>query len=476
MANRKVYRIHPGVGIARMGSSPDAYFLGPEAPTLSFVPKPDGSYRDVEERLKRQAQRFRIYELTFADGATTPASVREITAADGEIEWTVHLVNAKAFEHDEAQRTPIDPGPVALAPAESHREVEGAIWGATVRLATLRRDTEGRLLVLGSFGKAGNRDGASLGGLRNPKWWDDVSDGPVSARLRLHGGGEVTVEPAWGVTGVPAYAAPLENLVTVHDLAFDVAVRRGQIPRPRTSFQRNVYPILRRVVDLRWASSLATRGHGPGADADFFDGALLTSLSSSGSGERPDREWVWRNLKRNGGRMPLLQGLDLTDTQYELLDAWQRGDFDEDWSGPPQYPDFEDLAEVDRPAALDEAALGAMVGGSFVPGIEVCSNAGADATWGEPFRVEPSVAPGHLTRELAVPWQRDYVVCGSGWWPGGRPNRVTADGTRFYPWYGGNTRELFDDWPKLGFLKRVERPGGTFVLEDERVLPSGSTG
>src|SRR4051794_30723091 len=96
------YRIHPGIGIARVGDSPTAFFVGPEAPGVpASLLEPNGpahqkgSYKDSQQRIKRQAARFRIYEFTRnAAGVTT--RVREITSADADIEWEVHLVNRKS--------------------------------------------------------------------------------------------------------------------------------------------------------------------------------------------------------------------------------------------------------------------------------------------------------------------------------------------------------------------------------------------
>jgi hypothetical protein len=96
------YRIHPALGIARVGDSPDEYFVGPEAPGVppSLNPPdaphdPNAGYKDDQGRIKRQGARFRIYEYTLDDmGVTT--QVREITAADAQIEWEVYLANRKA--------------------------------------------------------------------------------------------------------------------------------------------------------------------------------------------------------------------------------------------------------------------------------------------------------------------------------------------------------------------------------------------
>ncbi|HEX4422842.1 MAG TPA: LodA/GoxA family CTQ-dependent oxidase, partial [Kofleriaceae bacterium] len=52
-------KIYPGIGIGRLGNSPDDYFVGPEAPGI--VPSPAGGFKDARGRVKRQAARFRIY-------------------------------------------------------------------------------------------------------------------------------------------------------------------------------------------------------------------------------------------------------------------------------------------------------------------------------------------------------------------------------------------------------------------------------
>ena len=46
--------IHPGIGIARVGNSPDAYFIGPET---NVAPVPDDGYKDAAGAIKRQAAR-----------------------------------------------------------------------------------------------------------------------------------------------------------------------------------------------------------------------------------------------------------------------------------------------------------------------------------------------------------------------------------------------------------------------------------
>lgn len=52
------YKIHPAVGITRVGNSPDDFFIGPEL--LGQDVTPQGGLKDNQCRLKRQAARFRI--------------------------------------------------------------------------------------------------------------------------------------------------------------------------------------------------------------------------------------------------------------------------------------------------------------------------------------------------------------------------------------------------------------------------------
>ncbi|MFW2543880.1 LodA/GoxA family CTQ-dependent oxidase [Primorskyibacter sp. 2E107] len=98
-------RVFPGIGMARLGDS-DAYFIGPEAP--GQIPDPGappdgppgpgpegGTYRDSQMRLKRQAQRYRIYGYDESG-----AVVAELTADQcKDIQWRVHVRNMKAANY-----------------------------------------------------------------------------------------------------------------------------------------------------------------------------------------------------------------------------------------------------------------------------------------------------------------------------------------------------------------------------------------
>src|ERR1700682_2109613 len=90
MPNQQKGRIFPPIGFARIRNRP-GWYLGPELPFPAPPPAPpNNKYKDDQCRIKRQAQRFRLWGY-FDDG-----SDRELTAADGGVQWTVHLANAKA--------------------------------------------------------------------------------------------------------------------------------------------------------------------------------------------------------------------------------------------------------------------------------------------------------------------------------------------------------------------------------------------
>jgi len=114
-------RIHPAIGFARVGNSPD-YYLQPE--TVAAMPQPgqvvtgglpikqgteqthitSNDVRDKEKRLKRQAARFKIYQYTASSETTYPATPGEEVVIGSKVDgkkvkdiiWTVHLANKKA--------------------------------------------------------------------------------------------------------------------------------------------------------------------------------------------------------------------------------------------------------------------------------------------------------------------------------------------------------------------------------------------
>ena len=223
--------IYPSIGIARVGNSPEEYFVGPEVPDP--VPLPPGSYRDAAHRLKRQAARFRIYGVN-AKGKI----VRELTggASDVEIAWTVQPANTKAAwygfqlaldipEAASAPQTTLRNAAIAnragLAITPSAKTVtganaapakfdDGAFIGTPVYLGEIFTDEAGRLLVLGGHGKSASCDGGrAITFANNEGWHDDVADGPVTAEVRMNGA-PLEVIPAWVIVA-PRTTVPSAN-------------------------------------------------------------------------------------------------------------------------------------------------------------------------------------------------------------------------------------------------------------------------
>ena len=120
----KSIRIHPGIGLARLGNS-DEFYIGPEAPGRVVDPggrggpgPEGGTYRDSSARLKRQAQRYRVYAYDANDQV-----IAELTSDAGLVKslcWRVHVRNMKAasyafqgaylFDPDALRNPAIQPG------------------------------------------------------------------------------------------------------------------------------------------------------------------------------------------------------------------------------------------------------------------------------------------------------------------------------------------------------------------------------
>ncbi|WP_051966410.1 LodA/GoxA family CTQ-dependent oxidase [Kitasatospora mediocidica] len=62
--------IHHAIGVARVGNSPEEYYLGPEVPDPH--PAAPGFYKDASGAIKREAARFRLYGDGMAIPPRTP--------------------------------------------------------------------------------------------------------------------------------------------------------------------------------------------------------------------------------------------------------------------------------------------------------------------------------------------------------------------------------------------------------------------
>jgi hypothetical protein len=508
------YRIHPAIGIARVGDSPDDFFIGPEAPGVPpTLTKPDGSsaqpgkYKDQRQRIKRQGARFRIYAYT-EDAAGTVTKVQEITSAEAQIEWEVHLANHKAAapKFDGTGRRNggkpesdliIDPGPQRISGAnQAMKKVSGTFMKSMgMDLGDLLTEASGRLIVLGGHGKSQSLPQSQLTNFAdNDGWCDDVTDGPVRATIRLNGSAApIAADPAWVIVAPPDFAPPIENVVTLYDTVYNMMARFD--PRlavsdaTKVSFTKDIYPILRRVSHLHWVSRVAARRHGEGMRLHFI--SRVHELSSNQPQDAEGRDEIFRALRTpqgGGGNMPKLPeqavrnapGAALTEVQYKRIELWAKGRFDADWPGAEPVPTpLDELPEQDRPQALDRAALEACVGGPFFPGIEVSRVMLDETTYDpqRPFRINANLPPGTLTATMAVPWQADFHLCsietGADWWPGQRPNQVRRGQARHAEWVPADWETfigMVEKWSQLGFVVAKTVANKVEYVEDERFL------
>lgn len=517
------FEIVPAIGIARVGNAPRDFYIGPERagglperPDDQSRPFGAGDFRDAEGRMKRQAARFRIVRH---EPGKRPEEITLDHADVAEIRWSVHLANKKAAWHcfqrlrgqtgygpnhpfrnpktagaRERQKLIIDPGPRSITGRHAGTPVPVEFSRSTIppdypsgnfppantyphsinTLGALRTDGQGRLLVLGGFGRSGTLDDPPklADYANNDGWWDDTSDGYVRAELVLKSGETVVAKAAWVIVAPPAYAPQIGNLVTLYDTMFDTAVRhlgfrpdiyangfwRQGADGYRPNFEAEVKPILERAAAYSWVSPIPRGPH-------KFDYAKLADPGPSGSDERkfflaimrgPGEQNVFESHVPGVSMMPLLIGddaigaeeeagallttsryLSLTDTQYFFLQQWAAGFFD---TSP--------AAEPGEAMAITKGVLENCVGGAFSPGIETGWIARDPAIFAEPFRIRQrpvpvdglspggdaaaGMEPGDVTGRMAIPWQADFNECAAQkilgremwWWPAQRPVTV----------------------------------------------------
>lgn len=210
------YRIHPGIGIARLGNSPDEFCISPEVPAGlplacdadgNVLTSPDGKteltvtrFKDEEGRIKRQAARFQVYVYDDESPEGRPLKIGDPVSGGGnhgtlvDIQWQVYVANKKASwfefqqlsgEHgyapDHPRRNPqvtapearqqliIDPGPRTVSrKGQRTARFDRDGWDVYApsfppplaphsidTLGEIKTDDAGRLLVLGGHGHSG---------------------------------------------------------------------------------------------------------------------------------------------------------------------------------------------------------------------------------------------------------------------------------------------------------------------------------
>jgi L-lysine epsilon oxidase-like protein len=483
-----IIKIFPPIGIARLGNSPNEFFVGPQIPG-DHTPPP-GGYRDSLFRIKRQAACFHLF------GYEGEVLKRELTLADADINWTVELANTKAdwkefggIEQPDLPRRNagvadrdslrITPGPRILnGPNQMATFDTGTFLGQPVPLGEIRTDADGRLLVLGGFGNSATLTtppSPITNFANNDGWHDDISDGPVKAIVRLKGENtSIQASSAWVICSPPKFAPPIEHVITLYDTLLQTAVdRRGFVlPTSSLSFTKDIYPLLARAMNVKWVNKQAGAMHahihevlplpnstGPvGSSGDrqaIFNRLRDPSTSPHDHVFRHDMPKIWSDVYDTDNKISQA----LTKAQYRILQQWKDWiDVVNDWVGPP-------LLETQiTPDGLTRAALESCVGGAFYPGIETSFMIRDNYPFIEPFRLDAAqLEPGDLTKQMAVPWQTDFFDCRYEdpllWWPAQRPDDVFLSDGSNVGWARGIStwNDMVQNWHKLGFV--IQQPG-----------------
>lgn len=524
MANGN-FMVFPAIGVARAGNSATDFYLAPEEPGALPL-RVDGrqftssDFRDEQKQLRRQAARFVVYHADTAEEPIKPGDTIGEKIVD-RIEWTVHLANKKAAwyefrtnigEHgypsghplrnsdvqqeDERKALIIDPGPrTVISAAGSVDEASFSRDGGGTfppptkpreidTLGELRTDSGGALLVLGGHGDSGSKHQTPqiTHYANNDGWWDDTSDGPVSATIVFTNGTTEAAEQSWAIVGPPAYAPQIINLVTLYDTMFDVAVRHGELrpamyrdarwqPDYTPDFASEIKPILDRASLYPWVVAIPPKVHtfdfprlgDPDPQYNDLRQYFLEVLRA------PTEQNTLESPKTGYRMMPYLAGddslgssqqsskyLKLTDTQYFLLSQWAEGKFTLD--GP-----LNNTSEIENHPGhkLTWATLENCVGGAFSPGIEMTWLCRNPDIYSQPFRIKVSpdlpttagelhlwpdptegLEPGDVTKYMALPWQADFNECSVQpiddhfvwWWPAQRPIFVYAKHIKDNEW------------------------------------------
>ena len=71
-----------------------------------------------------------------------------------------------------------------------------------------------------------------------------------------------------------------------------------------------------------------------------------------------------------------------------------------------------------------------------------------------------------LTKDLAIPWFKDFISCDETYWPTSRPQIVYQEQGFAYQWLHGGLHDTPTYWRNVGFIRR----SGSLFVEQERLL------
>lgn len=442
-------RIHPGIGIARLGNSSSDYYIGPEV--LKPAPTAFGATRDPGGCIKRQAARFRIYG--YDKYGNVVAEVQQ--SSNSSVQWSVHLANKKAawYQFNAAMDIPatvtltvplrnaklsgdarsslvIDAGKTTIMGINMNDDsyvMSGNFQGTPVTLGELRTDAVGRLLVLGGLGISASPSNQPVFRPSDPDsfnnadgWYDDIADGPVFAKVRI-GDTDYDADPAWVASAPPNYAPDLVGWRTMDDLLRNIYMQAGMLAVPQqVSFNDHVRPILERLSELQWVNKGFLSMFGAGAPLNFNDVELMKKLShvppdtsvypdpyvelrrtvynsfrpaNTISVEQVAWPWIYGDAYGYTNPNPNIEPSPATYLQlpplYDyILTNWVNGLFINDYRWDQKPPENINEVELQRqPETLDRAAMHFCLADAFHPGAELTWPMRNASMYRAPYRI-----------------------------------------------------------------------------------------
>lgn len=470
------FKIFPSIGIARLGGSPNSFYIAPETPdSLGTEMDAGGTEHELEQfkdggLIKRRGARFRVYEWDNLANNYAPVDMTKVT-----VTWSVHLANKKAAVVRPA--TPLAAPPaLPIAKNATWQDLlidggekvisgkmqsgvkfdDGKYKGNPIFLGELKTDINGNVIVIGGHGRSDSFD--------HPKpqltkfyttngWFDDTADGTVKAQVKLADGSTFDAVSSWVIVAPPDFAPKINGVVTLYDVMFQVGVDQGKLAeQARPSFTLDILPIIARFRSLQWVNPRPEFTKITATDAQ---------LAAQTPAQRQDTvKSVSDIADALLSRESPITGFQLSKFQLNILNNWTNDNFTNDFTTHPTSP----LSPADQ---LNKTILDSGVGQGFFPGIEGGIIIKRPDIYLEPFRFNPgaSIEPGDITALMALPWQADFTDCAGQWWPSQRPDIALRDGT-FESWADGinSMQDMVDKFNSLGFIV----PSGNQMVETER--------
>ena len=342
----KKVAIYPAIGIARVGNSPNEYFLGSMIPGQPA--KDPDNFRDKAGRIKRQGAKFFIYALDAKDNI-----LGELNESHGvKVDWGVDVANKKSawynfdialdipaangaydaegmpqtgglpvlsqrrnqdYGKNERKLLMIEPKKLHISGKNKNKDGKQFQFVDTigrskieVNLGELRTDEQGRLIFLGGYGKSGSftKPAAPLTTFANNQGWhDDTSDGPVDAMVTIpQPNGKprtLKAEGAWVVTAPTNFAVGVQAFSTGYELLLDIARKHHpHLKKKKPAFYTDILPTLKQLTINQWVNAGVSQEFGWGSAYEFDNKVLIEKLKDKSNKNRPFRQAIF-DLFRN---------------------------------------------------------------------------------------------------------------------------------------------------------------------------------